>query len=101
MSLGTCAIGESSTTETTRNRWGRVTTKHTKDTKKIPEELINADSNYTQNTPGFAFISVHSRLFSFVIFVPCRRMTGRGQLNSLAPAEGRAVFDPHELGAIH
>ena len=61
--------GESSTTETTRNRWGRVTTKHTKDTKKIPGELINAGSVCAQTTPGFAFISVHSRLFSFVFFV--------------------------------
>jgi hypothetical protein len=61
--------GESSTTETTRNSWGRVTTKHTKDTKKKPEELINADSNCAQTTPGFAFIRVHSRLFSFVFFV--------------------------------
>ena len=32
-------------------------------------ELINADSSCAQTTAGFAFISVHSRLFSFVFFV--------------------------------
>lgn len=37
--------------------------------EKIPEELMTADSNFAQSTLGFAFISVHSRLFSFVFFV--------------------------------